>query len=63
MSADPIVVLCGKYSRNCALGVTSKKGVENADVRAGRSNDAAVEIVDDLVVEPEAWGESAEATA
>ena len=32
-------------------------------VWTGRSDDAASEVVDDFVIEPEAWVESAEAAA
>ena len=40
-----------------------KEGAENVDVRTGRSDDAASKIIDDFIVEPEAWVESAETSA
>ena len=40
-----------------------KEGAENVDVRTGRSDDAASKIIDDFIVELEAWIESAETSA
>ena len=40
-----------------------KEEAEDVDVRTGRSDDVACTIIDDFIVEPEAWVESAETSA
>ena len=58
-SSHPVVAVAGvAFEEECP-----KEGAEDVDVGTSRSDDAASKVINDFIIEKEAWVESAETSS